>query len=287
MANSGELKLKNPMSALLNVNITRPALHPFLATCKPLAVAHRGGGGLWPQNTLYAFERALALGVDVLETDVQTTADGVLVAIHDEVVDSTTDGSGPVRSLTLKQIKALDAGYRWTADGGSTFPFRDRGIRIPTFEELLQAFPGARLNIDIKPSDPAVVDHFINLLEEHQAVERVLVASSYFRQLAHFRRICPRAATAASVREIYWFFRLDRIGLPGLFRSPAVAFQVPEINRAWRVVSPHFVRSAHRAHKEVHVWTVDVIQDMRRLLDWGVDGLMSNYPDRLMALLER
>ena len=158
------------------------------------ATAHRGGEGLWPSNTLYAFERALHLGVDVLEIDIHLTADGTLVIRHDPTVNSTTDGIGAIRDLTLAQIKALDAGYTWTEDGGQSFPFRGLGITIPTLEEAFQAFPGAFWSIDIKPDDPGVVDLFCRTLRQYDKLKQVVVGSFHDPQLRRFRRLCPEVA---------------------------------------------------------------------------------------------
>ena len=137
---------------------------------KVLLMAHRGGEGVWPSNTLYAFQQAAALGADVLELDIHATRDGVLVVRHDPFVESTTDGQGYICELTLAEIQRLDAGYTWTADGGQSFPFRGLGITIPTLEEVLAAFPNVRLNIDIKPEDPAVVAPFVALLRKYDKV---------------------------------------------------------------------------------------------------------------------
>lgn len=261
--------------------------HPFLAGGKPLAMAHRGGEGLWPPNTLYAFERAVALGVDVLEMDIHSTADGVLVVRHDPSVDATTNGSGFIRGMTLEQIKALDAGYTWTADGGRTYPYRGQGITIPTLEEVLVAFPGMRLNIDIKPEDPAVVVEFCRILRSFNKLDQVMVGSFYDHQLYRFRELCPEAATAAGVAETRRFVYLNLAFLGAVFQPRAQAFQIPEYGGGLRLVTERFVSAAHAHNMEVHVWTVDEPEDMQRLLAWGVDGIFTDYPDRLMKVLGR
>lgn len=261
--------------------------HPFLTGSKPLAMAHRGGEGLWPPNTLYAFEQAVALGVDVLEMDIHSTADGVLVVRHDPTVDSTTNGSGAIRDMSLEEIKALDAGFTWTVDGGRTYPYRGQGITIPTLEEVLAAFPKMRFNIDIKPEDPAVVLRFCRLLRIYQRLDQVMVGSFYDHQLYRFRQLCPEVATAAGVAETRLFVYLNLAFLGAVFQPHAQAFQIPEYGGGLRLVTERFVRAAHAHHMEVHVWTVDQEEDMRRLLDWGVDGIFTDYPDRLMKVLER
>jgi glycerophosphoryl diester phosphodiesterase len=251
---------------------------------KPVVMAHQGGAGLWPSNTLYAFERAAAMQVDALEMDIHSTADGVIVVRHDATVDSTTDGSGAIHGYTLAELKKLDAGYTWTPDGGRSFPYRGAGITIPTLEEVMQTFPGMRLNIDIKQAVPSIVEPFVGLLEKYDLVRRVIVGSFHDAVLGQFRRLCPQAATAAGVSETRNFFFACRLGLARLARLQAAAFQVPEWSGRLHVVTPAFVRAAHARGLQVHVWTVDAEPDIRRLLDWGVDGIITDYPDRGLAV---
>jgi glycerophosphoryl diester phosphodiesterase len=252
---------------------------------KVWVMAHRGGEKVWPSNTLYAFQQALQVGVDVLEMDLQVTKDGALVIRHDPFVESTTDGQGLICELALSEIKRLDAGYTWTSDGGQTYPFRGQGVTIPTLEEVLQTFPDTRLNIDIKPEDPAVVEPFVKLLEMYEHVEKVMVGSFHDVQLRRFRQLCPGAATAAGVRETLMLYLLNKIGLARLYRTPARAFQVPEWQGRLHVVTPGFIRAAHRHGMEVHVWTVDKVEDMQRLIGWGVDGIITDYPGRLVEVV--
>jgi glycerophosphoryl diester phosphodiesterase len=247
--------------------------------------AHRGGEGQWPSNTLYAFQRALELGVDMLELDIQATADGALVVRHDPVVDTTTDGAGRICDLTLAQIKSLDAGATWTADGGQTYPFRGLGITIPTLEEVFQAFPRALSSIDIKPDDPAVIDILSQTLRANNKLEQVVVGSFHDPQLRRFRRLCPQVDTIAGVAETRAFFLLSRTGLSRLYRSPTKVFMIPEYIGRLHLITPGFIRDAHVQGIYIHVWTVNDEEDMRRLIDWGVDGIITDYPGRLMALL--
>ena len=261
--------------------------HPFLNNNNILIMAHRGGQGIWPPNTLFAFERSAALGVDVLEMDIQCTADGILVVGHDPTVDSTTNGSGNIRDYTYSELKRLDAGYTWTADDGVSYPFREKGITIPTLEEVITSFPDMRLNIDIKPEDPSVVDLFCELLRNLGILEQVMVGSFHHDQLQRFRRLCPEVATAASPREVTSFFGLNSIYLGGIYRSCAEAFQIPEYQGRLHLITERFVQGAHAHNMQVHVWTVNEVLDMQRLIDWGVDGIITDYPDRLMVLTRR
>jgi glycerophosphoryl diester phosphodiesterase len=251
-----------------------------------LVIAHRGGMGLWPPNTLYAFDHALDLGADVLEMDVHSTADGRLAVRHNPTVDETTDGSGLIQEFTLQELKKLDAGYTWTADGGKSYPYRGQGIQIPTFEEVLTAFPGAYLNIDIKPEDPAVIEPFCRLLEKYGRLDQVTVGSFHNRQIRAFRARCPQVPTAASVAESQIFYILNLFRLAAVYRPKAQAFQAMEYYRRLHVVNKGFIKTAHKTGLQVHVWTVNSRKDMQRLIDWGVDGLISDYPDRLIELLE-
>jgi glycerophosphoryl diester phosphodiesterase len=166
---------------------------------RPLVMAHQGGEELWPSNTMYAFERAVALGVVVLEMDLHVTADGALVLIHDETVDRTTDGTGVVEQMTLAEVKALDAGHYWTADGGQTFPFRGQGITIATLEELFQTFPDMPMNIEIKlVENTPIVEPFCQLIRQYGKQDQILVASFHEDAMAEFRAVCPEVATSTS-----------------------------------------------------------------------------------------
>ena len=183
--------------------------HPFFDSQGMLVIAHRGGRGLWPENTLYAFERAAELGVDVLEMDIHSTADGVLVTMHDDTVDRTTDGSGPIQGFTIEELKELDAGYDWTDDEGATFRFRDQGVTVSTLEEVFTTLPDERMNIEIKQVEPSIVEPFCQMLREFDRVETVLVGSFDAETVEAFRDECPGVATSATEPEVRNFFILN------------------------------------------------------------------------------
>lgn len=255
--------------------------HPYLAG-GPLLIAHRGGSALAPENTLTAFRRALEWwGADVLEIDVHPTRDGEVVVIHDATVDRTTDGSGAVAGRTLAELRRLDAGHRFTPDGGRTFPFRGRGIAVPTLAEVLEAFPDARVNVEIK--DGRAQEGVWETVHRLGAAHRVLVAAARREDRRRFDGYA--GPTSAAREEIRAFLLLCRCGLAGFWRPPVDAFQVPERQGALRVVDPRFVREAARFGVPVHVWTVDDPAAMRRLLEWGVDGVITDRPDRLTRVL--
>lgn len=260
---------------------SRPG-HRYLAGA-PLLIAHRGGSLLAPENTLAAFERAVRWWrADVLETDVQPTADGDCVVFHDPTLERTTDGEGRVAERTVAELRALDAGYRFTPDGGASFPFRGRGVHVSTLREVLEALPDVRVNVEIKDTraQAAVLRTITSMRAEH----RVLVAAGDTRNRSMFRR--HPGPVSAGGQELYAFYALHLARLARYYRPPVDAFQMPERTGSGRqVLSPRWIAEAHARNVAVHVWTVDETEDMARLLDWGVDGIITDRPDRLARLL--
>ena len=263
--------------------------HPFFRGERTLAIAHQGGRGLWPENTLLAFERSLELGVDVLEMDLRGTTDGHIVVHHDASVGRTTEGSGLVRELTLEGIRSLDAGYRFAvaAEGVDSHPYRGRGLVVPTLVEVLHLLPESRLNLEMKEFDPDLSRALCALLRKNGPVDRFLVASFDHEPMVAFRDACPEVATSATLREGLAFYQLDRLRLGSLYRSPAVAFQFPEYFGEIHVVRPSFLKTARAFNVRVQVWTVNEDEDLARMLAMGVDGIVTDYPDRLLRLMGR
>jgi glycerophosphoryl diester phosphodiesterase len=260
---------------------------PFLRSDRPWVMAHRGGRGQWPENTLLAFTQSLAKGADVLEMDLRRSRDGIWMVIHDASLMRTTNGQGAVHQFTAAELQALDAGYRFTTDNGKTYPFRGRGLRIPTAEEVLQAFSGRRLNLEIKENDESAAVSLCRLIRAKGAEDRVLVASVAGKTLNAFRKACPRVATSAAASEARLFFLLSRLHLEGLFPRGPDALQVPEYFGRLHVVTPGLIAAAHGLNLKVHVWTVNQTADMQRLLDWQVDGIITDYPTRLEKIIRQ
>jgi glycerophosphoryl diester phosphodiesterase len=261
--------------------------HPFFSQHELLVIAHRGGRGLWPENTLYGFLQASLLGVDVLEMDIQATADGVLVAIHDDDVDRTTDGGGRVETLSLEQIKELDAGYNWTEDDGATFPFREVGIEVPTLEEIFSSITGVRFVMEIKPPSTDVATSLCRSIRDHGMETKVLVSSFHQDAMDTFRESCPTVATGATPKEAMFFYQLNRFGLDFLQRPKAEALQIPPKLGDTDVLTPRFLTAAKELNIQVHVWTINDVNEMQKLIDLGVGGIMTDYPDRLLDVLGR
>lgn len=261
--------------------------YPFFAQDGFMVIAHQGGEQLRPSNTLPAFQHATELGVDVLEMDIHASQDGVLVVMHDDTVDRTTDGNGRLQDLTLAQIKELDAGYYWTGDGGQTYPYRGQGITVPTLEELFIAFPQMPMNIEIKQREPSIVQSVCDLLDQYGRRQSVLIASFHPETMVEFRETCPGVATSMTEPEIRRYFVLNTIFLASLFNPPGEAFQVPEYSGSLHVVTNRFVRGAAGRNVAVHVWTINDPADMQRFIDLGVDGIITDRPDLLLELLGR
>lgn len=250
-------------------------------------IAHRGGAQLRPENTLLAFEHAVALGVDMLEMDARATADGALVVLHDATVDRTTDGQGRVDALTLGALQRLDAGYRWSPDGGRSTPFRGRGIRVPSLAEVFARFPQMRMVIEIKPADPALAAMLCALLRGAGMTQRVLVASMHDAVLDAFRATCPEVGTSMGPGEARLFYVASLAYLSDAISPAAQALQIPYGFGEQVLATAQLVAAARGRNLALHVWTVNDEARMHRLLGIGVDGIMTDRPDRLLRLLGR
>jgi len=259
---------------------------PFLHDCeRPLAFAHRGGAALFPENTLTAFEGAQRLGCVYIETDVHMTADGVIVVLHDEALERTTNGRGLVRASTFAELELLDAGFHFSSDGVS-FPWRGQDIRITSFEELVTKLPQARFNVELKQAEPSIVEPFWQLVQRLALYDRVLVAAARDEIVRDFRRVSRgRVATSAGENETRRFWIASRLGATRLLRIGYDALQVPPRHGELTIVDRRFVEAAHARSLQVHVWTIDDPGEMRRLLALGVDGLMSDRPDLLTGVV--
>lgn len=251
----------------------------------PLVVAHQGGELLRPSNTMAAFRHAADLGADVLDTDVHRSADGVLILIHDDTVDRTSDGTGAVADLSLDQLRELDFGHRFTEDG-TTHPYRGQGHGIVTVDELFEAFPdGIRFGMEIKPAGSEAAAELCDTIRSFGYEDRVLVSSSGQSQMDAFREACPEVATSATKSEVRTFYLLHRAGLNGL-RSPGYeALQVPEYSGGRRILSSGFVEDAGAWGLPVIPWTIDDPDDLDRILALGVAGINTNRPDLLIERL--
>lgn len=238
---------------------------------------HRGCAGIFPENTLEGFLLAARIGADVIETDAHVTRDGRVVLCHDPDVDRTTDGEGSIASMTLDEIKKLDAGARFTDRDGAEV-FRGCGLRIPTLEEALTALPSQRFNVELKSHDEGAPKLLGEALERAGGRGRVLLASEDGGVMNEIRRVISWAPTSCSSAEVFGF-------LTGLLEDhyeapPACALQVPDVFSGFEVVTDAFVQRAKSLEMLVHVWTINEPAAMRRLRAMGCDGVISDHPER-------
>lgn len=259
-------------------------------------IAHRGGNGQWPGETTFAFTRALASGADVIEMDVWGTADDppVLVLMHSSDISKVTESSGEVSSLKFKDLENLNGAYQWSPDGGKTFPFRNAEpvLRVARLEDVLREFKDQRMNIEIKQKRPTIVKPFLDLIERYEVpAENLLIASFHTAVLKEFRKECeqrklPIATSASTWEWVRYYFGNYLFRIP--YRPPAEALQISErlpVLRIW-LLSRGFILKAHDEGLKVHAWTVDDPIDMRRAIANGIDGIITDFPSTLRAILD-
>ena len=257
----------------------------FFTPPRPRLFGHRGASGEAPENTLEAFRRAIDDGAGYLELDVHATRDGRIVAIHDATVDRTTNGSGEVRSFSLDELRRLDAGHRFEASG--TFPWRGRGVVVPTLDEILDAFPATPLNLEVKQKEPAIEAAVVRLLEDRGRLGDVVLAAEDDAIMKRLHAAAPTAWFSFSAVEAMELWQALLAGDVSSYRPPGHALQIPPRFGDVDVVTPQSVAAIHALGVEIHVWTIDEPDEIARLLALDVDGLMSNFPARLVAAARR
>ncbi|MFH0976699.1 MAG: glycerophosphodiester phosphodiesterase [Spirochaetota bacterium] len=257
-------------------------------TSNVMVFAHRGASKNFPENTMPAFKRAAELGVDYIETDVRFTKDEKFALIHDESIDRITNGTGLVSSYTMDELKRFDAAYHFINDNGKTFPYRSQGIEMMSIDELLTAFPDLKFDIDIKDKNPSQIKRFVEIIDKYNAYDRVIACSKHYVNLNAIRRMCPQIITAFSLWEMMWIFFLYKCGF--LFLDLPLkgnALQLPEAYGQFKIVSGKFIDELHKKGIEFHVWVVNEEDAMRRFINMGVDGIMTDDPALLMKVLGR
>jgi glycerophosphoryl diester phosphodiesterase len=248
---------------------------------KPLIFAHRGGARLAPENTMPAIDTGMALGADGLEIDVQLSADGIPVVIHDHTLDRTTDRTGPVRDLKASELARVDAAFRFEIDGEHRF--RGQGIGIPLLDDVLAKYPRTRVIIEMKGGQPELARAVARSIRQADAIERTCVGSFHQSSIDTIRAEHPDIVTSAAQEEARWAVHRSWVRWPWKQARPYRAFQLPEFAGRMRVISRAFLRHVHREGHAVQVWVVNDAPDIRRLLDWGVDGIISDRPDIAIA----
>ncbi|MEV5342395.1 glycerophosphodiester phosphodiesterase [Streptomyces sp. NPDC052676] len=243
--------------------------HPYLDHPGPIPFAHRGGAADGLENTVFQFRRAVETGYRYIETDVHATRDGKLVAFHDATLDRVTDGAGRIAELPWAEVRQARVAGREP---------------VPLFEELLETFPEVRWNVDLKAE--SALHPLLNLIARTDSWDRICVGSFSEARVVRAQRLAgPRLATSYGTRGVL-NLRLRSWGVPAALRRSAVAAQVPESQSGIQVVDHRFVRAAHARGLQVHVWTINEPERMHRLLDLGVDGIMTDHIDTLRKVME-
>lgn len=256
----------------------------FAAFQSPVNVAHRGASGSYPENTLQAFHKALAMGADVLELDVWKTADGEIVVLHDKTVDRTTDGEGYIGEMTLKEVKELDAAYHFMPEEG--YPYRGRGVEIPTLKEVFEAFPEQFLLIELKGEGEGIVREVARLINKYNAKKRVVVGSFNHKTIKKFRAEMPEVPTAAGVNEALAFYVLSHLGVAGWINWDFEGLFVVTRLKGLPVITAPFKAAANCADLYIYVWTINDPDEMEKLIEAGVHGVITDYPYRLRQVIE-
>lgn len=265
--------------------------HPFFAnaTNTPEVIAHRGGNGQWPGETMRAFRAASRLGVDILELDVFISRNGELMVMHDHEIDKTTAGKGVVNKLHSDYLQGLNAGHKWSPDG-EHYPFRGksvsdpnyRDLHVPRLREVLDEFRNARMIIEMKKANRSPAQALSRIISEYGMTNKVLVASFEGKFMEEFRRLSPDVATSFSLSK----GDFDRL-ISGKKISDDEVGQPRAIQLPFRFITDDIVRRSHERNIKVHAWTVNDLEKMYRMWQVGVDGIITDYPGPLLALLGR
>jgi glycerophosphoryl diester phosphodiesterase len=252
----------------------------FFDLPRPRVIAHRGASGDYPENTLPAFKAASEAGAPYLELDVHLTHDGEVVVCHDDTLTRTAGQDGVIREMTFEKIRHADAGYGFSSSQAGNFPFRGQGIQIPMLREVLTAFSQHRFIVELKHGGE-LVRATVEIVRQAQMSRRVLIASEHQEPIEQIRTIAPDLPTNMPTQETGLFMMSLAPDAPD-YVPLGDALQVPPEYHSWKLVTPESVKAAHKAGIEVHVWTVDDPVEMRALLAIGVDGILTNYPRRLI-----
>jgi glycerophosphoryl diester phosphodiesterase len=248
----------------------------LLSLSELTAIAHRGGSKIRPENTLAAFDHAASLGVDAFECDVHLSKDGEPVVIHDFTLDRTTDAVGPVAARTARELADVDAGFQFGRDAG--FPYRGQGIGVPTLAGLLERHPTMPVIVEIKGDDPVTARRVVEVIRAAGASSRVVIGGFSRTVLDTVRREAPDLPTGAAGSEARSAVRRAMFGL-AQHTDGFQVFHVPFIWFGRQRFGRRFVRAARRSARPVQAWIVDDADVMRRLIGWGVTGIISDRPD--------
>ncbi len=257
-----------------------PVSHPYFDGApkgRAEIIAHGGGLGVRPANTLSALDEAARMGADVLEVDVQQTADGVLILLHDATLDRTTDMTGAVADMPYKEVRKADAGAARVEAGGD---FTGQGIFVPTLAEAFARHPDARWVVEIKPNTERAAQTMCREIRDAGTETRVLVGSFHDDAMTAFRAACPNVATSMSTGEVTRFALAAYVGLAHLVPTEAVAMQIPTRSSGITLAHPRILRAARARGFKVQFWTINDSAAMDPLIALGADGIITDYVER-------
>lgn len=255
---------------------------------EPVVLAHRGDSAHFPENTMPAFNSAVKMEVDVIETDVHLTLDGEVIVWHDNSLEKMSGDKRIISSLTWAEIKKVDAGYLFTTDNGKTYPFRNKNISAVRLRDLLKEYPKMKFNIDLKDNNLILAEKYAQILKDLNCIERIVTASFHSNVLKHFRKLLPRAITSCTSLEVIvliLFYHLKILFIPLPYKMRIV--QVPEFSGKIRVISKGFIKVLHKRGFKVQIWTINNQQEMYRLLQMEVDGIFTDKPTLLMECVKK
>jgi len=274
---------------LLTTSAQSVPTHPFHTASKnentTQTIAYRGGLGLWPENTLYAFQQSEVIGSDAIQMDARISLDNTLVAIHDSTVERTTNGFGAVNQLTLTELQNLDAGYQWSQDTGFTFKYRGQGITIPTIAEVFAEIDSIQIYVAIKDDELFAANLLCMNIRDYNMNQKVLVSADNDLVLEHFRKTCPEIATSASGKEQKVFTALNAAFLTPIY-SPK--FHLVELPSTWyglRLITPNLIQSAHLRGLRVHAVNINESDQMELVIQQGIDGVVTDYPNLMIDVI--
>ena len=275
---------------ILGFIIPQKITHPVLERLsKPVTIAHQGGNKIYPDESLLAFTNAINMGIQVIEFDIHRTKDGIIVINHDQTIDRLTNGTGLIREMSWVELQQVDGAYNWSPDG-FTYPYRDKGIKILSLIEMMDAFPQQLYDIEIKQHDPPLEKDLCDLLRKYGvAADQAIVASFRDETLARFHDICPEVAISLPVNQGTVLYILSRVGLERLLPLDAVVAQLPttfstmlgqlELDR-------RYIDAFAKGDRQVWVWTVNDSIEMKRLVKMGAHGIITDRPDILMDFVQ-
>lgn len=255
---------------------------------EPIVLAHRGDSAGYPENTMPAFDSAVSMGVDVIETDVHLTVDGEIVIWHDDTMEIMSGDKRKLTEMNWNEIKGINTAAQFTADGGKTYPYRNNPVFPVRLKDVLLRFKKMRFNVDLKDKSLELAKKYGKILDDLNAFNRVVTASFHNTTLNHFRKLYPQAITSCTSKEVLKLILLYRTGLLKLPLplTPGV-IQVPEYSGSIRVLSEKFISQLHQKGFKVQIWTVNEKQEMLRFLHMGVDGIFTDNPFLLLKILKK